>query len=319
MSANPKPQEPSMDEILASIRRIISDDDSPTRREAAPPAKDIPPRRGLGDDTRFAPSARPEPPRRGDASRPEAARQEPYRQESSRQETFQQEPVRQEAPRQEPSRQEPARQDASRQDASRQDTPRQNGYGGEDVRPVVARPQPPRDAAARESAARHAADAEALTDPFSRGLDRYDDLAGGWDEMGAGAATPYREDEDMADYPASGGAPVRAPHAQPAQPAASRSDGATRPAAPRASESAARPFGDTPRRKDLLSPSVDAVVAAAFESLGDMVLPAHERTVEDLVKEILRPMLKEWLDANLPDIVERLVRAEIERVSRTAR
>ncbi|HQS49110.1 MAG TPA: DUF2497 domain-containing protein, partial [Xanthobacteraceae bacterium] len=29
MSANPKPQEPSMDEILASIRRIISDDDSP--------------------------------------------------------------------------------------------------------------------------------------------------------------------------------------------------------------------------------------------------------------------------------------------------
>ncbi len=309
MSANPKPQEPSMDEILASIRRIISDDDSPTRREAAPPAKDIPPRRGLGDDTRFAPSARPEPPRRAETPRPEAARQESARQEPSRQEPSRQETFRQETFQQEPVRQE----------APRQELPRQNAYGAEDARPVVARPQPPRDAAARESAARHALDADPFDDPFSRGLDRYEDPAGGWDEMGAGAATPYREDEDMADYPASGGAPVRAPHAQPAQPAAPRGDSATRPAAPRASESAARPFGDAPRRKDLLSPSVDAVVAAAFESLGDMVLPAHERTVEDLVKEILRPMLKEWLDAHLPDIVERLVRAEIERVSRTAR
>lgn len=72
---------------------------------------------------------------------------------------------------------------------------------------------------------------------------------------------------------------------------------------------------DSSRRKDLLSPAVDAAVAAAFESLGDLVLPQKDRTVEDLVKEILRPMLKEWLDKNLPEIVERLVRAEIERVS----
>lgn len=72
-------------------------------------------------------------------------------------------------------------------------------------------------------------------------------------------------------------------------------------------------------RKDLLSPAVDAAVAAAFKSLGDLVLPQQERTVEDLVKEILRPMLKEWLDQNLPGIVERLVRAEIERVTSTLR
>src|SRR6266487_2021693 len=37
---------------------------------------------------------------------------------------------------------------------------------------------------------------------------------------------------------------------------------------------------------------------------------------EELVSELLRPMLKAWLDDNLPAIVERLVRAEIERVSR---
>ena len=37
-------------------------------------------------------------------------------------------------------------------------------------------------------------------------------------------------------------------------------------------------------------------------------------TIEDLVREEIRPLLKEWLDAHLPPLVERLVRAEIERV-----
>ncbi len=87
----------------------------------------------------------------------------------------------------------------------------------------------------------------------------------------------------------------------------------------------ARPVASPePRRKDLLSPAVDAAVMAAFESLGDVSLgqaslPQQGRTVEDLIKEILRPMLKTWLDDHLPDIVERLVRAEIERVARTGR
>jgi len=40
------------------------------------------------------------------------------------------------------------------------------------------------------------------------------------------------------------------------------------------------------------------------------------RTLEEVVSELLRPMLKSWLDENLPEMVERLVRAEIERVSR---
>ncbi|MBX6376329.1 MAG: DUF2497 domain-containing protein, partial [Acetobacteraceae bacterium] len=37
-------------------------------------------------------------------------------------------------------------------------------------------------------------------------------------------------------------------------------------------------------------------------------------TLEDLVREEIRPLLKEWLDQHLPPLVERLVRAEIERV-----
>jgi cell pole-organizing protein PopZ len=38
--------------------------------------------------------------------------------------------------------------------------------------------------------------------------------------------------------------------------------------------------------------------------------------MDELVRELLRPMLREWLDDNLPGIVEKLVRAEIERVAR---
>jgi cell pole-organizing protein PopZ len=66
----------------------------------------------------------------------------------------------------------------------------------------------------------------------------------------------------------------------------------------------------------LLSPRTSAAVDTAFSSLSHMVLSQPPRTLEDLVRDMLRPMLKQWLDANLPDMVERLVRAEIERVSR---
>ena len=50
--------------------------------------------------------------------------------------------------------------------------------------------------------------------------------------------------------------------------------------------------------------------------VGKALTTQNARTLEDLVKEMLRPMLKSWLDDNLPAVVERLVRAEIERVSR---
>ena len=41
--------------------------------------------------------------------------------------------------------------------------------------------------------------------------------------------------------------------------------------------------------------------------------------IEESVREMLRPMLKSWLDDNLPGIVERLVRQEIERMARGQR
>jgi cell pole-organizing protein PopZ len=46
------------------------------------------------------------------------------------------------------------------------------------------------------------------------------------------------------------------------------------------------------------------------------ILNKNARTVEDLIQDMLRPMLQTWLDDNLPALVERLVRAEIERVAR---
>ncbi len=68
--------------------------------------------------------------------------------------------------------------------------------------------------------------------------------------------------------------------------------------------------------ESLLSNSAAAAVDTAFNTLAQTVLVQNARTIEDLVKDMLRPMLKSWLDDNLPGLVERLVRAEIERVSR---
>ena len=64
--------------------------------------------------------------------------------------------------------------------------------------------------------------------------------------------------------------------------------------------------------------------AAATTSVGSLLrtLSAERTTqvytggptIEDVVRAELRPLLKQWLDTNLPSLVERLVRAEIERV-----
>ncbi|MEE1656312.1 DUF2497 domain-containing protein [Microvirga sp. CF3062] len=67
----------------------------------------------------------------------------------------------------------------------------------------------------------------------------------------------------------------------------------------------------------LLSGETSASVSSAFSRLSETIRPAQPQTVEDLMKEMLRPMLKTWLDDNLPSMVERLVRTEIERVTRS--
>jgi cell pole-organizing protein PopZ len=72
-------------------------------------------------------------------------------------------------------------------------------------------------------------------------------------------------------------------------------------------------------QQQILSHSTVSSVESAFNALANTVLSNNARTLEDLVKEMLRPMLKSWLDDNLPGLVERIVKAEIERVSRGGR
>jgi uncharacterized protein len=76
-----------------------------------------------------------------------------------------------------------------------------------------------------------------------------------------------------------------------------------------------------PTRLDeqLLSQRASEAVSAAFGSLANTMFAEGSRSIEDVVREMLRPMLKTWLEDNLPSLVERLVRAEIERVSRGGR
>ena|SRR5580658_5390849 len=58
--------------------------------------------------------------------------------------------------------------------------------------------------------------------------------------------------------------------------------------------------------------------ASAFGSLTAAIsLPAAGRTLEDLTRDLLKPLLKAWLDENLPRIVEAKVAEEVERISRT--
>ena len=76
-------------------------------------------------------------------------------------------------------------------------------------------------------------------------------------------------------------------------------------------------FASFEPEEGLLSDRVAQTAAGHFGSLAHSVLmPAEGRTLEDAVKELLRPLLKEWLDAHLAGIVEAKVQSEVERISR---
>jgi cell pole-organizing protein PopZ len=74
----------------------------------------------------------------------------------------------------------------------------------------------------------------------------------------------------------------------------------------------------TPARS-LISPRADAAVSASFDDLSRAIALRAGRDIDQTVEDLLRPMLKSWLDENLPPLVEKLVREEIERVSRGRR
>lgn len=86
------------------------------------------------------------------------------------------------------------------------------------------------------------------------------------------------------------------------------------------SEPAAAPSAE-PRslqasRPGILSEQPGRQVAAAFSELSEAFAASRRKSFDEMAEEMLRPMLQDWLDNNLPTLVERLVREEIERVAR---
>lgn len=68
--------------------------------------------------------------------------------------------------------------------------------------------------------------------------------------------------------------------------------------------------------KALISETASHDAAAAFGKLSHLVMSQNARTLDDIVTEMMRPMLSEWIEDNLPPLVERLVQDEIKRISR---
>ena len=66
----------------------------------------------------------------------------------------------------------------------------------------------------------------------------------------------------------------------------------------------------------LISAGSEAKVAASFAQLNDAITASSSQSLEEMANDMLKPMLQEWLDNNLPGLVEKLVREEIERVAR---
>jgi uncharacterized protein len=264
MTQPAKVQEPSMEEILASIRRIIADD------EAKPPAA----------DARPAAAERPAaPPAPAKAEKPPAPAATPK-------------PVMNEAP----SKIAPPPKAAA-------------------PTPPPAAPAPPPPAPPPAASASNSQDD---IDALLNGLDEATE-----EEIRPAPAHPEAEAEvfELTDDMAVPSAP---PPSQPAFQKIEPEDDLEF-AESAASRAINRPPAYEPPAFDpppaapqaaILSQSTVSAVESAFNTLAHTVLSNNARTLEDLVKEMLRPMLKSWLDDNLPGLVERIVKAEIERVSR---
>ena len=115
---------------------------------------------------------------------------------------------------------------------------------------------------------------------------------------------------------------IRKPAAQPEAPASEPEAAFERPSsneAPADDAQARAGANEAPAaRPAILSEHTGRQVAAAFGELSDAFASRSKKTFDEMAEEMLRPMLQDWLDNNLPTLVERLVREEIERVARGA-
>lgn len=110
--------------------------------------------------------------------------------------------------------------------------------------------------------------------------------------------------------PAPAPEPVVAAAPQPAPPAPA-------PAAPAQADPVFEEPAMSAQSQPIVSGDAEKAASAAFGALASSLASGGEgRTLEEIVSDMLRPMLKEWLDGNLPPLVERLVAEEIERIAR---
>lgn len=270
--------EPSMEEILASIRRIISDDqDEEPKAEEAAPAPDAPPAAAPAAPVAAAPAAPvATPPKEVSAKSapPTAAAPAPAAAAPA-------------APAPAPAAPAP--------------------------QPAAQPPQPPK-ADAEEMVLTEIVEDEPA--PAS------EDLA----EAGRDAFLQESAPKASAD-------PVMVPvQTTPKAAPAPKAEAAAEPHDPLRHELDTSPRGkrggsDVAVYDDdggLISPPVKEQSTQTLEALAGLIhakgfiLGDVKMTLEDLIRDLLRPHLKDWLDRNLPTIVERLVRAEIERMSREA-
>jgi uncharacterized protein len=342
MSQPAKQQEPTMEEILASIRRIIAEDDlrppppppasvvKPAPAEAAtlPATVEHAPREAMADgfdDPDMSSAAandvfepRESPWRPGediaaaeetrepaapdidpDAGKPVASLEAPRFAAPV-------EPAPPEPAREMPAREMPARELLSREPAR---APRLEPFGSEVAKAESARSEFVRAEAAKSDLARPEHERPHVGKPE---LPKFE-----WPRREARWEAPRPEfrvstrSEPARPEPA-GPESTRPELARP-EPARPES---TKPEPARAPAAASHPVLRGAGEEGLLSPRATAAVDIAFNTLAQSALVQNSRTMEDLVREMLKPMLKVWLDDNLPSLVERLVRAEIERVSR---
>ncbi|HLI99648.1 MAG TPA: DUF2497 domain-containing protein [Bradyrhizobium sp.] len=260
MTQPAKVQEPSMEEILASIRRIIADDEA--NPAAAEKAAASPP----------APPPKPEKPAARAPAPPPPAKAAP-------------------APPPKPAA-----------------PPPQASNNQDDIDALLAvEPAPPPKPAPPPPQA-------------SNNQDDIDALLNGLDEVTtAEEVRPASSDDDVLELTDEMALPepeAAFDEVEPSDDDLEFAEAAPAKAPPPMRTFEPSPQVESPAPQPMLSRSTVSAVESAFNSLAHTVLSNNARTLEDLVKEMLRPMLKSWLDDNLPALVERIVKAEIERVSR---
>jgi cell pole-organizing protein PopZ len=257
MTQPAKAQEPSMEEILASIRRIIADDEAKPEAAAPAPAAAPPPRAAAPEAVAKAPAPPPKPVE----AKPPAAK----------------------APEPKPAAVKPAPAPPPTAAKNSQDEI-DAMLAGLDAETTVAEVRP--------------APAPVVED----------DVFELTEQMAVTDAKEFQTIEPQNDIEFAEPPPEPPRRAEPPRPA-------PRAFEQRVQERVMEEAAPTITRP-LMSQTTVTAVDSAFNALAQTVLSNNARTLEDLVKEMLRPMLKAWLDDNLPNLVEKIVRAEIERVSR---